>query len=299
MKNNFIFFTIAIVAFILFGCEEKNTENATISIVYENDDHWDIENSLEVTTLTVTFNTNKGNLISPITGLDPGNIIERPVVPTRSGFERVFVGWYDQAFETAFDFCSPILNNITLYAKWRPHELGETGPGGGTIFYRRESGFIMTDDNSIAHYLEAALNNMPTVLAWASSKFIPEQYFLGEEGDWLNVQGTSRAIGTGRRNTALILALDAEAPAARAANEYYSNGKTNWFLPSYYELRALLQKRDYFENLAINDHQPYHSSTQTAPSSVAVLCYSIAIDPDRSSHSLKNAIMSVRAIRAF
>jgi hypothetical protein len=91
--------------------------------------------------------------------------------------------------------------------------LGSTGPGGGIIFYHDPNGFIMTDTGERAHYLEAAPVNMPRTLAWASSGFTST-----------NISGTGTAIGTGRRNTALILAVDANAPAALACRNYSNNG---------------------------------------------------------------------------
>jgi len=42
-----------------------------------------------------------------------------------------------------------------------------------------------------------------------------------------NIDGTSTAIGTGRKNTAIILAKDATAPAAKACKDYISGGKTD------------------------------------------------------------------------
>jgi hypothetical protein len=45
-----------------------------------------------------------------------------------------------------------------------PYELGDTGPGGGKIFYVSTEGFTMTDDNTTAHYLEAAPADMESGL---------------------------------------------------------------------------------------------------------------------------------------
>jgi len=122
------------------------------------------------------------------------------------------------------------------------YNIGDTGPGGGKIFYVSAEGFTMTDDNSSAHYLEAAPADMPSFLSsgllWASSSYTTT-----------GIAGTATAIGTGRKNTALILATDAGAPAAKACNDYSNGGKTDWFLPSKDELNELFVNRDYFDNL--------------------------------------------------
>jgi hypothetical protein len=112
--------------------------------------------------------------------------------------------------------------------------IGGTGPGGGKIFYYSAEGFTMADTNQVCHYLEAAPEDMPTRLAWASSAFIPPS--SGGTGDWVSISVTGTYIGTGRRNTALILATDANAPAAKACKNYSGGGKTDWFLPSKDEL---------------------------------------------------------------
>jgi len=92
--------------------------------------------------------------------------------------------------------------------------LGDTGPGGGKIMYvadgqnERTLGFTMTDDDSTAYYLEAGLNDLG-VTFWVSAGFYST-----------NITGTETAIGTGRKNTALILAVNSSAPPASACKNY-------------------------------------------------------------------------------
>jgi len=117
------------------------------------------------------------------------------------------------------------------------YNIGDTGPGGGIIFYRSDAGFTLYqtagDTAGItAHCLEAAPANMPTVLGWATSGNI-----------YLEISGTGTAIGTGWKNTALILNADANAPAAKACNDLTTGGKTDWFLPSIFELNELYEQR--------------------------------------------------------
>jgi len=105
--------------------------------------------------------------------------------------------------------------------------VGDMGPGGGLIFYVNLDGFIMTDTGEKAHYLEAAPDFFPN-LAWASTRF-----------ESTNILGLSTIIGSGRKNTALILAIDSNAPAALTSNNYSNNNKDDWFLPSRDELYEL------------------------------------------------------------
>jgi hypothetical protein len=110
----------------------------------------------------------------------------------------------------------------------RDTAVGDTGPGGGIIFYVSTEGFTVTGTGSFtAHYLEAAPANM-TTLAWASSGFTSR-----------HIPGTETDIGTGKANTAIILATDANAPAAKACADYRGGGKDDWFLPSRDELNEM------------------------------------------------------------
>ena len=67
--------------------------------------------------VTLTFDATGGQPISAFT-LDRNHVISDPLpVPDRTGY--TFLGWYiDQDHEQAFDPQSPILHDLTLYAKW-------------------------------------------------------------------------------------------------------------------------------------------------------------------------------------
>jgi hypothetical protein len=116
------------------------------------------------------------------------------------------------------------------------YNLGDTGPGGGKIFYYSAAGFTMTDNGQVCHYLEVAHvdrggEGNSRGMRWASNDFYNT-----------NIAGTGTAVGTGRKNTALILEMDPNAPAAKAANDYSYNVE-DWFLPSKDELDLLYQNR--------------------------------------------------------
>lgn len=98
-----------------------------------------------VTYYTVTFNSNGGTAVSPIAGLASGSTITAPTAPTKGSY-GTFGGWYkDTGLTNVWNFVSDtVTSNITLYGKWNAaYSLGDTGLGGGKIFYRSETGFTL------------------------------------------------------------------------------------------------------------------------------------------------------------
>ena len=66
---------------------------------------------------TVSFNSNGGTEVFDQVNIESGGLATTPTNPKKEGY--IFVGWYkDEALTLAFDFNTPILSNITLYAKW-------------------------------------------------------------------------------------------------------------------------------------------------------------------------------------
>ena len=64
----------------------------------------------------VNFDTQGGSQIAPI-AVASGNTVTRPADPVRSGYH--FGGWYTEpGCVSPFDFSTPIVSTITLYAKW-------------------------------------------------------------------------------------------------------------------------------------------------------------------------------------
>ncbi|MBD9241314.1 MAG: hypothetical protein EGQ64_03285 [Ruminococcaceae bacterium] len=69
---------------------------------------------------TVTFISNGGSNVEPAT-VKNGEAISAPADPTREGWD--FAGWYtkdanDKWADEAFNFNTPIKNDMTLYARW-------------------------------------------------------------------------------------------------------------------------------------------------------------------------------------
>ena len=65
---------------------------------------------------TVTFDSNNGSNVEPAT-VKNGDAISAPAAPTKEGY--VFDGWYtDVALTQKYDFSKPVIDDMTLYAKW-------------------------------------------------------------------------------------------------------------------------------------------------------------------------------------
>ena len=68
------------------------------------------------TTYTVTFDTQGGSTIEPVT-VKPKKAVARPTDPTRTNY--VFFGWYKEAAcKNVYNFKNAVNSSFTLYAKW-------------------------------------------------------------------------------------------------------------------------------------------------------------------------------------
>lgn len=73
-----------------------------------------------VTTYSVLFDSNGGTAVSS-QYVGKGGTISEPTAPTKD--DHTFDGWYlDSAYTTKFDFNNGIIENTTLYAKWKEIE---------------------------------------------------------------------------------------------------------------------------------------------------------------------------------
>ena len=170
------------------------------------------------------------------------------------------------------------------------YNIGDTGPGGGRIFYESTTGFTDMYSGQTHHYLEAAPINLGTNLGWASSAWI---YNAIPSMDSTNSTDTADTpIGTGRRNTAFILEEDNAAPAALACKNYTGGGKTDWFLPSRDELIELYNQRTI---LGIPATNAYWSSSQYNDNQA----WYMGFDYPASYPIDKDDPYNVRAIRSF
>ena len=117
----------------------------------------------------------------------------------------------------------------------KPYKVGQTGPGGGVIFYvdlTRPAG---------SRYFEAACAGWSDGTCGGSDLTDPGIVW-GCDGTWVGADGT--AIGTGKQNTTDIVTNCLETGgAAKVANDLVLGGQSDWFLPSLFELNQMNIRR--------------------------------------------------------
>jgi hypothetical protein len=125
--------------------------------------------------------------------------------------------------------------------------VGDTGPGGGTIFYVADETFTQVGASGSmcttnCKYLEAAPDDWKNPgsdpeISWSTDTTNRSRAVTGADGN---------AIGTGYKNSLEIVAQTgnvAASSAAVAAREYGGGSKNDWFLPSKDELAQLYLNR--------------------------------------------------------
>jgi hypothetical protein len=149
--------------------------------------------------------------------------------------------------------------------------IGDTGPGGGIVFYITDGG---------VHGLEAAPVDQ-TASAWGCSGTA--------------IAGTSTAVGTGQANTALIVAGCADVgTAAKVADAYSIGSFDDWYLPSKDELALLYpHKKDFVDEFIDSE---YSSSSESSNDDA---WYQNFLSGGTQNSYLKSDIAQVRAIRSF
>jgi alpha-tubulin suppressor-like RCC1 family protein len=129
--------------------------------------------------------------------------------------------------------------------------IGDTGPGGGVVFYDAGS------NQSWGRYLEFAPSTSQVSRTWSTG--------TNQQIEVSGADGT--AIGTGLQNTSLIAAQSGNLAASSAASyaaSYSNNNKSDWFVPSKAELNELCK-------YARNTGQAAGSSTRCSGGSAPTL----------------------------
>jgi hypothetical protein len=191
------------------------------------------------------------------------------------------------------------------------YKIGDTGPAVGIIFYVEEQGFAFytgttANDNTTVkrYYLEASRNDLTggtgsqTTMRWSTATTSPYPT--------VNLtQQNSRVIGTGRRNTAIIIAAETLAYpgnpyiyAALACDKYGEGTDFNdWFLPSLTEIQAMNIAKASPNNVAGLPAGNFWTSSASSTSDVADY-WQFALNGSLSAYK-NSEILSVRAVRAF
>jgi hypothetical protein len=142
--------------------------------------------------------------------------------------------------------------------------VGDTGPGGGTVFYASPSTFTCGPTlNLTCKYLEAAPNT------WAGGSIDPTLEWSGNLTT--SVSGAfGTAIGAGFKNTMAAIAISSVAEkAVTKTRAYTGGGLTDWYLPSKDELKELYLKQSYVGTFRTTP-DIYVSSTQSSRYSDAI-----------------------------
>lgn len=190
---------------------------------------------------------------------------------------------------------------------------GETGPGGGTVFYAVSSPFPCgpKGSSSTCNFLEAAANPWdpssehacPNTPCGGTVQVTSDFSFSGKGISWCTglgpndyVSNTYDSIGSGFQNTAYMNTMCGSGSASQAAGNYQGGGLTDWYLPSKDELNALYA---YPNRAAIGGFNSgkYWSSSAGYPLGQAWL-QSFA-NGAQDSVQAKGNTFGVRPIRAF
>ena len=194
--------------------------------------------------------------------------------------------------------------------------VGDTGPGGGKVFYVRAGGGTFTstgsDCTTACKYLEAAPTDQSAGISWATAALFCYQAGsdVGASDCQTNSiysnaagQAASRtaatAIGMGMANTNQVHARLTTAGSA-ATNTYAAgiafaftnNGKTDWHLPSKDELNQLYTQRAKVGGFSAGW---YWSSSESWTS----FAWAQRFSDGTQGESTKNSTFNVRPVRAF
>jgi hypothetical protein len=144
--------------------------------------------------------------------------------------------------------------------------VGDTGPGGGIVFFIENGGTTG---------LEAMTTDQTGTLTYGSK-----------------MEHNSASTTDGAANTAAILAAEPSAPAAKACNDLTSGGKSDWYLPAEDQLVTLISE---WTTVGLLEHTYYWSSTQHATN----YDYARRRQISGEANTQKPTGSKVRAIRSF
>jgi hypothetical protein len=169
------------------------------------------------------------------------------------------------------------------------YAIGDTGPGGGVVFY--DAGSTL----SWGRYLEVATTSSSP--AWTD-------VMSAWSGNTNTIVGTSTAIGTGYANTLAMVAQSNQVNRAGTRTRSYSGGgKSDWFLPSKDELNQLWINRSYVSGIdpvaqGLSAYRVSSSETTLYPATNVFATF-WPNGNQGSSGEGKSGNLTVRPIRAF
>jgi hypothetical protein len=138
--------------------------------------------------------------------------------------------------------------------------VGDTGPGGGKVFYVQASGTFACGAalSSTCKYLEAA----PTsgTAAWTDAPYA----WSGNTSEAIGADAQGTAIGTGYRNTQAMVTQSSTADRAGTKTRAYRgpNSLSDWYLPSQDELNQMRDNRIAIGGFSTDNNAGYWSSSE-------------------------------------
>jgi hypothetical protein len=186
---------------------------------------------------------------------------------------------YRSGNDRYYTFTMPAYN-ATVAADFRFFSVGDTGPGGGKIFY--------ADVSYVSTYYEAAPDDAVSLSPG------PVSYDIRWSQNALAWVGTNTGRGYGRQNTDWILAATEpwDYNAAQSCDAYTYGSYNDWFLPSLEELLDLYNQQGVVGNLAAGR---YWSSSEYSNSNAYFVDFSNGLNASEP----KSTIYRVRPIRVF
>lgn len=154
--------------------------------------------------------------------------------------------------------------------------IGETGPGGGKVFY------VAPSKLGWGRYLEAAPSG------WAGGSADPHMAWCNDLNTLINTLGR---VGEGAKNTT-AMALGCTTGAGVSAKKYGGGGKSDWFLPSKDELKLLYDAKSKIKGLGQGG---YWSSSEVG----SVVSWAVDFANGSINMIAKSNAYFVRPVRAF
>jgi hypothetical protein len=168
-----------------------------------------------------------------------GNCVVRATAASTSNY---LTGYIDATFTVTTATCA--MGGACI--------VGDTGPGGGIVFYVQASGTFACGStlSSTCKYLEAAPTSGTS--AWTDASYAWSGNTTGEIG--VNARGT--AVGSGYKNTVAMVAQSSTANRAGTIARAYRgpNNLSDWYLPSKDELNQLYINRATVGGIATNSY---------------------------------------------
>jgi hypothetical protein len=186
------------------------------------------------------------------------------------------------------------------------YEIGDTGPGGGLIFFDKGSSntkmWYWDGTSFFEHPTEVGTTSWRYLEAAPASTESDSQMVWGGYTTEVGSGAQSQYLGDGKTNTeAIVLAYGENEPynsqsvyAAKYCDDLISGGKTDWFLPSKHEAKAM------YENIQITGAFATNFNYWTSTEDSAVNGTVVEFDEiGAMNNSPKNLLRKVRAIRMF